>query len=214
MDGHARWARAQGLPIADGHEAMGRALETTVRLSCALGIRVLSAFAFSHENLGRPKAEVDYLMEMLERLIHDNVFEFSRQGVRLQVIGDSSQRPASLNSAAREGEEATRNNSRLVLQLLICYSGRWDIVQACQELARKAQGKLLSPDDIDESLLASSLKASLAHEFSCPDLIIRTSGEQRLSNFLLWQSAFSELFFTNVLWPDFGEDEYLQLYKH
>uniref|UniRef100_A0A0A8Y782 Alkyl transferase n=1 Tax=Arundo donax TaxID=35708 RepID=A0A0A8Y782_ARUDO len=105
----------------------------------------------------------------------------------------------------------TRNNSQLHLMLATCYSGRWEIVQACRELAREVKGNLLRPEDIDESLLASKLETSIAAgEFSCPDLLIRTSGEQRLSNFLLWQSAYSELFFTDTMWPDFGEAEYLQ----
>ncbi|TVU42119.1 hypothetical protein EJB05_08509, partial [Eragrostis curvula] len=210
MDGHARWARARGLPTADGHEAMRRSLKKMVQLSCACGIPMLTAFAFSHENLGRPKAEVDYLMAMFERLICDSVSEFLREGVRLLVIGDSAQRPDSLNRAAKEAEEATSYNSRLLLQLLICYSGRWDIIQACKELAQKVKGNLLSLEDIDESLLASNLKTSQANEFSYPDLIIRTSGEQRLSNFLLWQCAYSEIFFSDAMWPDFGEAEYLQ----
>jgi len=128
----------------------------------------------------------------------------------MHVIGDPSRRPASLQNAAREAEEMTRNNSQFHLMLATCYSGRWDIVQACRELAGEVQGKTLRPEDIDESLLASKLATGVAGEFSCPDLVIRTSGEVRLSNFLMWQSAYSELYFTDVMWPDFGETEYLQ----
>ena len=133
-----------------------------------------------------------------------------RNGIRMHVIGDPSRRPASLQNAAREAEEMTRNNSQLHLMLATCYSGRWDIVRACRELAGEVQGNLLMPEDIDESLLASKLATGVAGEFSCPDLVIRTSGEVRLSNFLMWQSAYSELYFTDTLWPDFGEAEYLQ----
>ncbi|XP_062190489.1 dehydrodolichyl diphosphate synthase CPT5, chloroplastic-like [Phragmites australis] len=210
MDGNSRWARARGLPPADGHTAGGRNLERIVLLSRAWGIRALTAFVCSHENLNRPKAEVDYMMGLSEWLIDDNIDKLSRQGIRLQVIGDPSKQPVSLQSAAVKADEATRNNSQLHVMLAICYSGRWDMVQACRELARKVQDNQLSPDDIDESLLAGMVATSVAGEFSCPDLIIRTSGELRLSNFLLWQSAYSELFFTDTMWPDFGETEYLQ----
>ena len=134
---------------------------------------------------------------------------FYREGIRLRVIGDSSRLPVSLQKTAREAEEATRNNSQLDLTLAISYSGRRDIVQACRSLAQKVHDKVLRPEDIDESLFAAELETSPADELPYPDLLIRTSGELRLSNFLLWQSAYSELFFTDTLWPDFGEDDYL-----
>lgn len=210
MDGNARWARARGLPSAAGHEAGRRALEEMVRLSRAWGIRALTAFAFSHENWSRPKVEVEFLMGLFERMIHESVAEFLRDGIRLRVIGDSSRLPVSLEKIAREAEEATRNNSQLDLTLAISYSGRRDIVQACRSLARKVHDKLLAPEDIDESLFADELETGHANELPCPDLLIRTSGELRLSNFLLWQSAYSELFFTDTLWPDFGEADYLE----
>ncbi|PAN27481.1 hypothetical protein PAHAL_5G083800 [Panicum hallii] len=210
MDGNARWARARGLPSAAGHEAGRRALEETVRLSRAWGVRALTAFAFSHENWSRPKVEVEFLMGLFERVIHERVAELLREGIRLRVIGDSSRLPVSLQKTAREAEEATRNNSQLDLTLAISYSGRRDIVQACRSLAQKVHDKALRPEDIDESLFADELETSPAAELPYPDLLIRTSGELRLSNFLLWQSAYSELFFTDTLWPDFGEDDYLE----
>lgn len=210
MDGNSRWARARGLTPADGHKAGGRNLERVVGLSRAWGIRALTAFVCSRENLSRPKAEVDYMMGLSEWLIGDNIDKLSRQGIRLQVIGDTTKMPGSLRSAAVQADEATRHNSQLHVMLAICYSGRWDMVQACRELAREAQAGQLSPDDIDESLVAGKLATSAAGEFSCPDLVIRTSGELRLSNFLLWQSAYSEFFFTDKMWPDFGEAEYLE----
>ncbi|CAO2182288.1 unnamed protein product [Urochloa humidicola] len=211
MDGNARWARARGLPSAAGHDAGRRALQETVRLSRAWGVRALTAFAFSHENWSRPKVEVEFLMGLFERVIRESVAEFLREGIRLRVIGDSSRLPVSLQRTAREAEEATRNNSQLDLTLAISYSGRRDIVQACRSLAQKVHDKVLRPEDIDESLFAAELETSPAdeHEVPYPDLLIRTSGELRLSNFLLWQSAYSELFFTDTLWPDFGEDDYL-----
>ncbi|XP_022682334.1 uncharacterized protein LOC101765166 [Setaria italica] len=213
MDGNARWARARGLPSAAGHEAGRRALEETVRLSRAWGVRALTAFAFSHENWSRPKVEVEFLMGLFERVIRESVSEFLREGIRLRVIGDSSRLPVSLQKTAREAEAATRNNSQLDLTLAISYSGRRDIVQACRSLAQKVHDRQLRPEDIDESLFAAELETSPADEHELlpyPDLLIRTSGELRLSNFLLWQSAYSELFFTDTLWPDFGEADYLE----
>ncbi|XBH88398.1 hypothetical protein VPH35_075685 [Triticum aestivum] len=194
MDGNSRWAVARGLPPTDGHEHGMRALEKTVRLSRAWGIRVLTAFGFSLENWNRAKVEVDFLMALIERFINGNLDDFLRL-------------PISVQKTARDAEEATRNNSHLDLVLAMSYSGRMDIVQACRNLAQKVDAKLLRPEDIDESLFADELQTS---ETSCPDLLIRTSGELRLSNFLLWQSAYSELFFTDTLWPDFGEAQYLQ----
>ncbi|CAL4953588.1 unnamed protein product [Urochloa decumbens] len=152
-------------------------------------------------------------MGLFERVIHESVAEFLREGIRLRVIGDSSRLPVSLQRIAREAEAATRNNSQLDLTLAISYSGRRDIVQACRSLAQKVHDKVLRPEDIDESLFAAELETSPANEHELlpyPDLLIRTSGELRLSNFLLWQSAYSELFFTDTLWPDFGEDDYLE----
>ncbi|CAN6166063.1 unnamed protein product [Urochloa humidicola] len=210
MDGNSRWARARGLTPADGHRAGGRNLERIVTLSRAWGIRALTAFVCSYENLNRPKAEVSYMMGLSEWLIGDNVDKLSRQGIRLQVIGDASRMPATLRRAAAEADEATRHNSGLHVMLAICYSGRWDLVQACRELARAARAGELSPEEIDEAMLAGRLATGAAGELACPDLVVRTSGELRLSNFLLWQAAYSELFFTDKMWPEFGEDEYLE----
>nr|CAB3459587.1 unnamed protein product [Digitaria exilis] len=153
-------------------------------------------------------------MELIERLIRDNMDLFMREEIQVHVVGDPSRRPASLQDAAREAEEMTRSHSRYHLILAICYSGRWDIVQACGELAAKAQDKLLRPEDIDESMLAGHLATNvLGDQLACRDLLIRTSGELRLSNFLLWQSAYSELYFTDTLWPHFGEDQYIKALK-
>ncbi|KAG2623381.1 hypothetical protein PVAP13_3KG057427 [Panicum virgatum] len=138
---------------------------------------------------------------------------YAREGIRVHATGDPSTRPASLQEAVQEAEELTRNNSRFHLILATCYSGRWDIVRACRELAGKVQDKLLNPDDIDEAMLAGHLSTNVLGELACPDLLIRTSGELRLSNFLLWQSAYTELYFSNKMWPDFGEEEYIQALK-
>ncbi|XP_044980158.1 cis-prenyltransferase 4, chloroplastic-like [Hordeum vulgare subsp. vulgare] len=215
MDGNSRWAAARGLPATDGHEHGMRALEKTLQLSRAWGIRVLTAFGFSLENWNRSKPEVDFLMALIERFINGNLADFLREGTRLRIIGDRTRLPTCVQKTIRDAEEATRNNSQLDLVLAISYSGRMDIVQACRKLAQKVDAKLLRPEDIDESLFADELQTSGAADesSSCPDLLVRTSGELRLSNFLLWQSAYSELFFTDTLWPDFGEAEYLQALK-
>uniref|UniRef100_A0ACD5T6L0 Uncharacterized protein n=1 Tax=Avena sativa TaxID=4498 RepID=A0ACD5T6L0_AVESA len=140
----------------------------------------------------------------------DNVDGFTRDGVRVRVIGDIARLPVSLQRVGREAEEATRRNSQLVLVLAVSYSGRRDIVQACRNLVTKVHEKQLRPEDIDESLFAGELQTGFLDEFPYPDLLIRTSGELRLSNFLMWQTAYSELFFTDTLWPDFGEADYLE----
>ncbi|CAL5065749.1 unnamed protein product [Urochloa decumbens] len=211
-DGNRRWAQARGLPTADGHEAGRRALERTVLLSHAWGVRALTVFAFSQENFGRPKVEVDCVMGTIERMIRDNLDEYERIGIRVHLIGNPSGRPESLQKAAREADEMTRSNSDFHLMMATCYSGRREIVEACRALARRVEGGLLRPEDIDEAVLAGELQTSAAAggELSCPDLVVRTSGEHRLSNFLLWQSAYSELYFADALWPDFGEAEYLE----
>ncbi|GJN07551.1 hypothetical protein PR202_ga25391 [Eleusine coracana subsp. coracana] len=196
-DGNRRWAQERGLSTAEGHEAGRRTLEQLIWHSRAWDIRAVTVFAFLQENFGRPKASP--------------LQSPGSKGIRMHVIGDPSRRPVSLQNAIDEAEEVTRNNSQLHLMFALCYSGRWEIVQACRELARHVQGNLLRPEDIDESLLVSKLGTTIAAgEFSCPDLLIRTSGELNLSNFLLWQCAYSELYFTHTLWSDFGEAEYLK----
>ncbi|RLN29998.1 dehydrodolichyl diphosphate synthase 2-like [Panicum miliaceum] len=213
IDGSRRWAQARGLTTKDGYKAGCLALEKILELSGTWGIRAITVFGFSQENFRRPEEEVDSVMEMIERGIRDNMEVYAREGIRVHITGDPSRRPASLQEAIREVEEVTRNNSRFHMILATCYSGRWDIVQACRELATKVQDKLLNPEDIDEAMLTDHLSTNVLGELACPDLLIRSSGELRLSNFLLWQSAYTELYFTNALWPDFDEDEYIQALK-
>ncbi|OAY72727.1 Dehydrodolichyl diphosphate synthase 2 [Ananas comosus] len=210
MDGNARWARARGLPVSAGHEAGYRSLKQMVKLSRRWGIRVLTVFAFSSENWLRPKAEVDFLMMLFEGVLRENIGDFLREGIRICVIGDSSKLPNSLQKLAREVEKATRNNSQLDLIVAVSYSGRRDIVRACQRIADKVKNKLVDPEDITELLFAQELETNCTTDYPYPDLLIRTSGELRLSNFLLWQSAYTELFFTRTQWPDFGEIDYLE----
>ncbi|XP_010910147.1 uncharacterized protein [Elaeis guineensis] len=210
MDGNSRWARMKGLPTWAGHEAGYRSLEEMVKLSCRWGIQVLTVYAFSFENWHRPKVEVDFLMMMIEGCLKENIECFLSEGIRLRIIGDSSSFPNSLQEVAKEAQEKTKTNSRLEFNIAISYSGRRDITQACQKIAWKVQHGLLDSADITESLIEQELETNYSTKFPCPDLLIRTSGEQRLSNFLLWQSAYTELFFTKTLWPDFGEPEYIE----
>nr|XP_010910432.2 dehydrodolichyl diphosphate synthase 2 isoform X1 [Elaeis guineensis] len=209
MDGNSRWAKARNLPTSAGHEAGYRTLREMLRLSCVWGIRVLTVFAFSYENWLRPKVEVDFLMMLFERVLRENIRDFLRECIWVRVIGDSSKLPISLQKLAKEVEEMTRNNSRLELVVAVSYSGRRDIAQACQKISQKVKHGLLEPEQITESLIAQELETN-GVEFPYPDLLIRTSGEERLSNFLLWQSAYSELFFTETYWPDFGEADYVE----
>lgn len=210
MDGNGRWAASRGLPASAGHVAGYRALKLMVQLSCKWGIRVLTVFAFSSENWLRPKPEVDFLMTLFENVIKDNLGDLLREGIRICIIGDSSKLPKNLQRMVTEVEEISCSNSRLDLIVAMSYSGRTDIVQACQKIAQKVKNGILKPEDITESRVAQELETSSAVGYPYPDLLIRTSGELRLSNFLLWELAYTELYFAQSHWPDFGEDEYAE----
>uniref|UniRef100_A0A1D1XW26 Alkyl transferase n=1 Tax=Anthurium amnicola TaxID=1678845 RepID=A0A1D1XW26_9ARAE len=210
MDGNSRWARERGLPTSAGHEAGYRALREIVRLSGSWGVKVLTVFAFSSENWLRPKTEVDFLMRLFEGVIRENLEDFKRQGIRLCIIGDSTKLPRSLQDLAKEAAEVTKHNAVIELLVAVSYSGRGDIVQACQKIAQRVRDRLLEPADITESVIEEELETNCTINSPYPDLLIRTSGELRLSNFLLWQSAYTELCFARSLWPDFGETEYIE----
>ncbi|PKI59806.1 hypothetical protein CRG98_019812 [Punica granatum] len=209
MDGSARWARRRGLPASSGHEAGVRSLKELVELCGKWGIRILTVFAFSSENWSRPKAEVEFLMGLFERVIEFELQNFSREGVRISTIGDSSRLPKSLQKLLNKAECSTKDNSRLHLVVAVSYSGKSDIAQACKSIAHRVRDGLIQLEDIDEELIEEELATSCC-EFPCPDLLIRTSGELRLSNFLLWQLAYAELFFSEALWPDFGKAEFVE----
>ncbi|KAJ8642471.1 hypothetical protein MRB53_019165 [Persea americana] len=210
MDGNGRWAKARRLQTSAGHQEGVRVLKEMIKLSCKWGIRVLTVFAFSAENWLRPKAEVDFLISLFENVLRADIENFVREDIRLCVIGDSSRLPVSLQKLINKAEEMTKDNTRLDLLVAVSYSGRNDIVQACQKIAGKVKDGLLEPGNITESIIEQELETNCAADFPCPDLLIRTSGELRVSNFLLWQVAYTELFFTSSLWPDFGESEYVE----
>ncbi|KAL9238695.1 hypothetical protein vseg_013084 [Gypsophila vaccaria] len=209
MDGNVRWARQRGLPGGAGHEAGVRSLRRLVEMCCKWGIKVLTNFVFSYDNWVRPKVEVEFLMSLFERGIQSEIDNLRREGIRISIIGDSSKLPTSLQKLISEAEETTKHNTRLQLIVAASYSGKYDIIQACRNIAQKAKDGHVAVEDIDEELIEQELETNCT-EYPYPDLLIRTSGELRVSNFLLWQLAYTELFFIRALWPDFGEDEFVE----
>ncbi|XP_047158625.1 dehydrodolichyl diphosphate synthase 2-like [Vigna umbellata] len=209
MDGNGRWAKLRDLPPSAGHQAGVQSLRRMVRLCCSWGIKVLTVFAFSTDNWVRPKVEVDFLLKLFERTINSEIDAFKREGIRISVIGDSSKLPESLLRLIASAEEDTKNNTRLQLIVAVSYSGKYDVVQACKSVAKKVKDGDLYVDDINENIIEQELETNCT-EFPYPDLLIRTSGELRVSNFLLWQLAYTELYFNRDLWPDFGKDEFAE----
>ncbi|XWS67231.1 hypothetical protein CRYUN_Cryun05aG0269900 [Craigia yunnanensis] len=209
MDGNRIWARLRDLPVGSGYEAGVRSLREIVELCCKWRIKVLSVFAFSSDNWFRPKVEVEFLMSLFERGIQEDTGIFLRENIRISVIGDLAKLPKALQELIINLEEATKNNTHFQLIVAVSYSGHYDVVQACQRLALKAKCGLIEPSDINKSLIEEELETKCI-EFPYPDLLIRTSGEFRVSNFMLWQLAYAELFFAQSLWPDFGEAEFLK----
>jgi undecaprenyl diphosphate synthase len=202
MDGNGRWAERRQRPRTLGHRAGARAVQVCIEFCFSQGIEALTLFAFSSENWNRPKEEVGALMKLFLRMLDLEVHELHRRGVRVAFIGDRAGFPESIQARMAQAEALTQGNQRLVLTIAAGYGGRWDVAQACRQLAREAAQGQLDPALIDESLLASRLGLAGLPE---PDLFIRTGGDLRISNFLLWQLAYTELWFTDTLWPDLDE---------
>ncbi len=202
MDGNGRWARERGLERSHGHRAGVEAMRRIVRAAPAQGIAMLSLFAFSRENWQRPFAEVELLLALFLEVIRNELPELKSLGVRLCFIGERGQFRQELQYAMAEAEAETQNNQKLILNIALNYSGRWDIAQACARYRCWANQTQLPEDHLPSEAEFSAFLALPA----APDLLIRTSGELRISNFFLWQLAYSELFFTPVYWPDFSED--------
>jgi len=200
MDGNGRWARERKLPRFAGHTAGVDTVKGVVRACVEKGIEVLTLFAFSSENWRRPRDEVSMLMGLFVSALDQQVKKLHQNDIRLRVIGDRSAFNPALQKRIRDAETLTRDNSGLVLVIAANYGGRWDIVEATRALARAVAGGALEPEDISEQLLADHMSLKDLPE---PDLFIRTGGEQRVSNFLLWDMAYTELYFTETLWPDF-----------
>ncbi len=202
MDGNGRWAKARGKPRHAGHRAGVESVRRVIEACGARGIRVLSLFAFSSENWQRPETEVKMLMELFFSALSREIRRLVKGNVRLRIIGELGAFSEKLQQLIREGERATAGNDGLLLQVFANYGGRWDITRAARRLATQVQAGVLRPEEIDEAKVAESLSFAGVPD---PDLLIRTAGEQRISNFMLWQCAYTELYFTEVLWPDFDE---------
>lgn len=205
MDGNGRWAKARGLPRIRGHEKGAESVRSVLSASSRLGIRFVTLYAFSVENWKRPMKEISALMALLGRFLERYTNELHDRQVRLRVLGCVDDLPVALAESLRKTEEATRCYTERTLVLALSYGGRREIADSVRSIARKVEEGLLDPDSVDEKTVAEHLYLP---DIPDPDLIIRTSGEQRLSNFLLWQCAYSELYCTPVLWPDFGEAEF------
>ena len=200
MDGNGRWAKARGLPRIAGHRKGAEAVRRTVEAAIQLGIGTVTLFSFSSENWSRPDGEVADLMGLLRYYLRSEIAELHKQGVRLRVIGDRERLSPDINQLIDNGETTTVGNTALTLILALSYGARQEMVGTMRRLAQRVAEGDLRPEEIDEGLVTASLMTAGVPD---PDLIIRTSGEQRLSNFLLWQSAYAELVFLDTLWPDF-----------
>ncbi len=201
MDGNGRWAKKRKLPRVAGHRAGVKTVDKIVEEATRLGIKVLTLYTFSTENWSRPQEEVSTLMDLLYKNLISKLDKLTRNGTRLTMSGDLSKFPDKLKKQLNETMEKTAGNDRLILNLALGYSGRGELINACRSLAEKVKTGELRSEDIDEDAISSHLYTAGLPD---PDLMIRTSGECRLSNFLLWQCSYSEFYFTPVLWPDFS----------
>jgi undecaprenyl diphosphate synthase len=211
MDGNGRWAQRRGLSRIEGHRRGKDSVRAVVETARRLGIPYLSLFAFSTENWQRPRREVDALMRLLLRYLRTEVNKLMKNAVRVLAIGDMTRLPEPVRRELERVIELTRNNTRLTVGLCVSYGGREDIVAAARRIAREACAGRLDPDAIDQSTVANHLGTAA---FPDPDLLIRTSGEMRVSNFFLWQIAYTELYVTETLWPDFREAEFIRALVH
>jgi undecaprenyl diphosphate synthase len=204
MDGNGRWAKAQGLPRTAGHKRGAEAVRRTVECAREMGVSYLTLYAFSSENWKRPAGEVTDLMGLLRLYLRNEVKALNKNGIRLRVIGDRSRLGADIVALIEDSEAKTAGNTAMTLVLALSYGGRQEIVEAARRLAAEAASGRIDPAAIDEDALAGRLFTAGIPD---PDLLIRTSGEKRISNFLLWQCAYAEMVFLDVLWPDFGRAE-------
>ena len=205
MDGNGRWARERGKERVYGHAEGVESVRACTEAAAEAGIRYLSLFAFSEENWNRPSAEVGRLMELMMEAIANEVETMMRNSIRFVVLGNRSRISDTLNAAIDGLTEQTAANDRMTLIVFLSYSGKWDIAQASRRLAEDAAAGKVRPEDVDEKLFSSYL---ITAGYPDPDLLIRTSGEQRISNFLLWQAAYTEFYYSNVYWPDFRKPEF------
>jgi len=210
MDGNGRWARKRLLNRINGHEKGSRTVRAIVRACREIGIAYLTLYAFSTENWRRPEKEINALMGLLDEFLQSERKEMMENNIRLQVIGQVERLPAGVQKSLQQTLELTRGNTAMTLILALSYGGRSEIVRMVRTVADKVRQGLIELDSIDEQLVAGHLDTA---DIPDPDLLIRTSGEMRISNFLLWQVAYSELFVTPTLWPDFTREEFVQILK-
>lgn len=205
MDGNGRWAKQRGLPRIAGHRQGAKTLKEMLRCCKDWGIQALTAYAFSTENWGRPSTEVEFLMVLFERLLRSQLEEIQREGICIRFLGDLTPLPPSLQREIQRAMTETANNRELYFNVAINYGGRQEILNTCRQLAQRVQKGEIPAEDIDENLFEQHLYTAGIDD---PDLLIRTSGEMRLSNFLLWQLAYTEIYVTDTLWPDFDREAF------
>lgn len=205
MDGNGRWAQQKGKMRIFGHKHGVEAVRKSVAYARRIGVKSLTLYAFSSENWSRPAQEVSSLMNLFMQALESEAKKLHKNDIRLKILGDISPFSANLREKIMKSEALTAENSALTLNIAANYGGHWDIVQAARKIARQVQQQQLDPAQIDEELFQQNL---VTEQQPPVDLLIRTSGEQRISNFLLWQSAYAELYFSDVLWPDFNEEEF------
>ncbi len=205
MDGNGRWAKEHGKPRIFGHRNGVKSVRAVSEAAAEIGIPFLTLYAFSTENWNRPRPEVNALMDILVITIQEEMETMNKNNIRLSTIGDIDHLPAATKKALLQGIENTKNNTRMTLTLALNYSSRWEITEAMKKAAQKVQKGLLRPEEINDSLVSSLLATGGMPD---PELLIRTSGEHRISNFLLWQIAYTELYFSDVYWPDFDKEDF------
>lgn len=205
MDGNGRWAKSRGEDRLFGHNSGVKSVREVLKASQKIGVKYLTLYTFSTENWKRPKDEVDGLMNLFVKTITAEVEELHQNGVKINVIGNIKQMPSLAQEALNGAMEYTKNNTGITLTLALSYSSRWEIIEAVKQIAQDVEAKKITTQQINESLFESHLATNTIPD---PELVIRTSGENRISNFLLWQIAYSEFYFTETLWPDFKEEDY------
>lgn len=205
MDGNGRWAKKRALPRVVGHEYGVKSVRTVAETAARLGVKYLTLYTFSTENWNRPQLEVKAIMALLVRTIRKEVETLQKNNIRLRTIGDIAALPKEAYNELLEAMELTKNNDRMDLVLAVNYSARWDIVQATKHIAQAVRDGQLNPEDINESLISQELNTGALPE---PELLIRTSGEYRISNFMLWELAYGEFYFTDIYWPEFDQEAF------
>jgi undecaprenyl diphosphate synthase len=207
MDGNGRWAQQKGEERVFGHINGVDSVRESLTAAGEIGIKYLTLYAFSTENWNRPKEEVDALMDLLVKTIASEVDKLNENSVKLQAIGDTGNLPESCQAALAGAIENTKNNTQITLNLALSYSSKWEMTKAIQEIANEVKGKNILPSEINEELISSYLSTGNIPD---PELLIRTSGETRISNFMLWQLAYAELYFTETLWPEFKKENFFK----